>query len=722
MIDVKKLIAGFLVFAIAAIGAGLSFSFFTRPSGTSNTGTAKQFAVVSSASDPSAVPTTAFVDTGSLQGNAAELLSQTDTSSTDAQASDPNNLTNILADSYIDELTAANPSGLTTDASGSISVTPPNMTVVTESIAANPAFQSLSVPDWDTEAQSEPIKVVTSSSQNALAQYGTSIASIYDKYFVSTGLQDSMQNQTEDPSDLSYIDSQVQGALSDTLALETPAPLLGLQQSLVKVLVYEENSLQLAENASNDPVKEAIIFQGEQTKYAAAVSALQQQIQNASSLGLSFNEATTSPNPLVAALFGIQTAHAQWLTFDASNFADWFQNFLKSTLLQILKNTLIALIQKKILTEIQGAHGIPKFVTDFATAMIQSHQAALLNTLHLEIAAAPPSQSAALGLLLNTPYQSPTAIARTASQLASPDSNVGLLAGGFTNFNDYMHLFGQGGNVWANAMTIQQDSAAAGANSQAATQLQTTAQQGWNPDQACSDGSDPNGVHFVCPSGSNPGDLVGVCEDAYGNDVDAESIPNGGKCANGQNPTVTNPGQVTGQTMSAGLQSGTQLITSANDITGLVEALTSALITQLATQAITAAVNAIPNPGVGGISATSISGGGTPPSTPIQCLPSTQTITISSSTGSAIANVSALGGAVDTACITAGNCPTTENSNGTPTYTWSAPGTVQGGAGATVLTGQSLTLTYVTDGTYTATAQASTDHSQNSCTITVTGP
>lgn len=728
MIDVKKLIAGFLVLAIAAVGAGVVFSLVTSSSGKNGPVTTAGPQIEGGAGSGSSVPISAFVDTGSLQGNATEVLDDTNATSTDAQANDPDNLTNILASSFINELDITNPNGLTTIASGTLAMTPPNTQVIAQSIASNPVFQDISMPDWDAEAQAEPI-ATTTASQGAIAQYGDSISSIFNKYFVSNDLENDLNAEAADSSDLPYIYSQLQGALNDTLAVETPTSLLGLQQSLVRMFVYEENSVQLAENAGDDPVKAALIFQEEQSNYASAMNDLQQQIGNASSLGLSLNDAQGAQPPFIAELLGVQVAQAQWITFDATTFAQIIKQYLSNILLQIIKNTLIALIQKKVLTAIQGANGVPKFVTDFGTQMVNAYQSAALNTLNSELAAAPAYQSTALGVLLNTPYQSPTTIARSASQLSSPDSNISQLANGFTNYNDYFALFGQGGNVWSNAMTIQQDAAAAGTNSQSANQTQNIAQQGWSADETCSDGSNPQeNVQYVCPSGTTPDpDLAGVCDGPNGSTVDATSIPTPGKCANGQNPTITNPGQVTGQSMNAALQSGTQLITSANDITGLVAALTTSLISQLAQQAITAATNAATtggnNPGVGGISSSTITtSSSSADQIPIQCLPTIQSITISSSTGYAVTNVSAIGGTIDTTCATNGDCPSTVNPDGTPIYNWSAPGSVAGGTGTTVLTGDSLTLTYTTPGTYYTTVTASTDYTQASCAIDVTAP
>ena len=45
-----------------------------------------------------------------------------------------------------------------------------------------------------------------------------------------------------------------------------------------------------------------------------------------------------------------------------------------------------------------------------------------------------------------------------------------------------------------------------------------------------------------------------------------ETVPNGGKCADGSDPKTILPGQVTGQESNTALKTGTENITSANDI------------------------------------------------------------------------------------------------------------------------------------------------------------
>ena len=286
-------------------------------------------------------------------------------------------------------------------------------------------------------------------------------------------------------------------------------------------------------------------------------------------------------------------------------------------------------------------------------------------------------------------------------------------------------------------MAIRDQALTSASNNQTAKQTQTTAQQGWNGDSTCPDGSDPqNGTHQVC----SVGNLVdGACyagdggpgDHAVGTPID---IPNDGLCPptdenpDGTDPTTILPGQVTNQESNTALKTGSENITSANDIAGLLDALLTSLLNQLSQNAINLATSAIngvintqspSNTGITGVASSSLTNtnnSSTATQQPVQCLPSIQTATISTSTGTGLAyvNMSATGGKIDTSCVTTNSCPSTENSDGTPLYNWTAPGSTEGAGN-----GQNITLTYSIPGTYSVSVIASTDNSQSSCQIHV---
>jgi hypothetical protein len=202
---------------------------------------------------------------------------------------------------------------------------------------------------------------------------------------------------------------------------------------------------------------------------------------------------------------------------------------------------------------------------------------------------------------------------------------------------------------------------------------------------------------------------------------------------------------VTGQGFFAGLKSGAENITSAKNIAGILNALLSSVLNTLAQDAISFSNTQLNNltngtsgggsdSGIIGVSSSSLTLAIPSSTSMMQCIPASQTIifgtsvsssTVASSptqTGSPVSSVtasfSAAGGAIDSTCAGNNNCPSTEKSDGTPIYTWSAPGSVNYSTTGVLPTGNSFFATYTTPGTYFVIATASTDNSTSTCEVT----
>ena len=737
MIDVKKLITGFLILAVAAVASGLILSFAGNFTAATKTPNNPIVAGIGTGTN-SGIVANAFVDTGTIQGNAAEVLTITDTSSTKAVATDPTNLTSAFADSVVNGLVAANPDGFATDASGTPLFNAPDTASVASEISSNPTVNDFKITKWNIAANDHLIKVIQSASAADIAQYSNSMDSIFNKYFVSTELDTSLQSSNIDPATLTYTGTQVQGALNDALALQVPSSLVPLQKSFIHVLMFEENAAQMNQLAATDPVKASLTLQSEQDQFTAALSDLQKQVQIASTVGfMGSKEEPSASVPFIAELLGVQPAHAQLATHDPLTFAAVMSiygkeiwKYAQDTILQILKNTLVSLIQQKVLTAIQG-NGVPQFVTDYGTELINSFQTAALNKLDSDIQCVPVAEQHLLTIMLSAPLVNQGNLADNGcsaefqSQLGNTLANNQLF-NQFTNFNDFFQVLG-GGNIWANAIKIQDDALEAGANSQNAKQTQEIAQQGWHGSQTCLDGSNPNGKRPTCGNGASlvygPSAIVGDPPTGCSNGSPILTVPNNGTCANGSSSQITTPGQVTGQSFFTVLKSGVENITSARNIAGLLNSLVTSLLNTLSQNAINfanqRANGALTDSGLSGINPANIAA--TPSSTtPLatQCLPTIQSATLSTSPSQAVATVYANGGAIDAACAAGGFCPTTENPDGTPIYNWNVPGSSQAKTGKSI-SGDTIQLTYTAPGVYFATVTASTDNTTSSCEIDV---
>lgn len=594
MINVKKLITGFLILAAAGGSAALIFSTTTGPA-THN------FAIASQTVSPDqlAINGNAFVNPPSAPDVVTNALDNavnpSVTSSTEAELADPNNLTSVLSGSFLNALVSANPNGVQSDASGNVALAPPDNTAVLAELAKNPALKSLKIPNWDFEAATQPIAIATNDSPDAVTSYANALQDIFNRDFVQTNLM-SMLSQNSDPSATSYVGEKIQSALQDIGGIQTPMAAVNFQKGLIKLLVYEKNMLALAGSASGDPVKTTLVFQAEKQKYNTALEDFKTELQKSPvakslSFGGGIQKEHRGALAFLDTIMGIKTAHAQWITFDPTVFGQILLEYANNIILQILKNTIIFAMQQTVLKWIQGS-GVPRFIQNWGTTLANAYLQSGLSALDSQ-----------MSCINSSPFQ--TQVRFTLGAFYKPNNNnvcaVQFQTGLANNLSQFYNHFANGG--WVSYGSIMQpdnnyygslfftaqvvDNTAR--NQQQAVQAQAIANQGWNGSQQCNDGSDPTtGTHAYCEDGSAP-DSSGGCK----NGAPALLAPNNGQCADGSAPTVTSPGQVTGQVFNSAVDSGSKLVTAANDIAGLLTALLSSLLNSLATEAITAASGAL---------------------------------------------------------------------------------------------------------------------------------
>lgn len=719
MIDVKKLITGFLILAAtAAISAGFILSPLAGvlgQSSASNPPVAQ--ATISDSATSSALANNAFLNTTAIPYDTSSDVLPTYVSATavaSSSADDQNNLTDLFADAYLGGVIGTNPNGPALDANGNPEIAVPDALGIANVVANASATEQLQIPNWDTEANSQAIRVLPTSNTTTIAQYDTAFSNVVSSHLTSQ-VDTILDNpDTADTSDLASVGTAIQQTLGDTLALQTPASLVGTQRDLVKLLVYDKNSIQLLVLAQTDPVKASLIYQQESDKFQAAEDAFQADINKMSSStgATSLNADPTSPDAFVAmvdAALGIQTAHAQLevidnaLTFLTSsihvqNIGDKVQALIKNILLQILKNTLIAVIQRKVLVWIQGS-GAPRFITNWSTQLVNAYTQAAIGAINGAMSCDYAGFTGQLNVLLRLPYTGQSGPScgntfakalggSTLQQFESSFKSGSWLAFGAGNLptnNYYSSLF-------FNSQIVDYN----GKNAQVAIQAKSVASQGAKGDQVCADGSNPNGISYYCtsPDGKDytsntpcPANNVGTQE------VEA----NNGTCANGDEPNGTTPGIFTVNTENSAGDSSPKLLVGANDIVGVLNAVANSLISGLANAAISAAGNAVN--GILSVNPTSIQGGGTPPpGVALSCTPSTQTIQ-SSPTSTPPITIAATGGTLDV------------NDN-PPTYTWLS----SDGATSSL---SIFTHTFSGAGTYSVTLNDSTGDAAAICNVTV---
>jgi hypothetical protein len=732
MIDVKKLITGFLILATAAVCSGLIFSLTSVAPNVATVATPQ--VTIGEIGNGAGMNNNAFLPTEDQVAEATAILAPDLASSTmTVTSTDPTNLTDALASQFVNGVVSANPSGPSgVDADGNPVLTDPDINAIAAAVAGTSATKDLSIPNWDTEAAAIPV-AVTPSSPAALTNYGTDVDNTLNSH-VNAQVQSIISSTTDSatPSDLSYVQSQIQNTLQDVASLKVPAPAVAYHKSLLAELVYQKNMAQLSALAQTDPVKASIIFQEEQQKFSAVQQNLLTQAQDLASKSLSLQEPVqhSRGNMLLSFInntFEVPHAQAQWPVFDPATWSlieanqledigDQLEGILKNTLLQILKNTLIALVQSKVLKWVQGS-GAPRFITNWGTQMVNAAQQSALNQINSQITSGCNVYSGfapQISVNLKSLYV-PATNSACANQFAA--------ALGANSFQKFYSDFSSGGFIAYGASTLPSGNISASQffqaqktdlayrNQQAATVAQTQTSQGFTGDAMCDDHSNPKGTSQTCEMDGGGEYVVpagGQC--AAGDKL--VTVPNNGLCADGSQPIVQTPSAVTGFNLDTAGQGTTQEIAAANDIIGLLNSVLSSLVLGLANAAVTAAGQVV-NQTLTSQSPSGISAGAasTPaPTAPqLACNPTSQTIFAMSATSTVGSSTIVVPTSTIPASVTAAGGTPDANGN-IPTYSWSASNGTSG-------SGPLFSDAFATPGTYTITLTDSTNDAPATCTV-----
>lgn len=326
MLDVKKLITGFLILALGASASAWILSAGTNPFQVSSSGPGT--GVYSS----STVSGSAFAESNSEPQDIETLLAGGLPSSTEAALSDPNNLTAAMGDSLLDGLVSANPDGIQTDDNGDGEVNQPDNQAILTELAGDQAAQNIQSPNWDIEVAEDEasMKISQKPTHNDIEGYMSSFNDINQKYFIQTGLVQAAENASTtdvadlvlDPSTIMGSAPEISGALTAALQMNVPAPFAPFQKSFIKLLVYEKNTALLFNSISTDPARSVLALDVEENSYDAAVDKFNTERENLLSANIVAMESNPSErndlqSRIVAfvnnldGMFSVQSAHAQ---------------------------------------------------------------------------------------------------------------------------------------------------------------------------------------------------------------------------------------------------------------------------------------------------------------------------------------------------------------------------------------------------------------------------
>lgn len=723
MIDVKKLIAVFLILAAGASSSVLIFSYLNNQKMAA--GVHAGLAVDSSLSPLGSNAFAPRPEDNADNGPSPEITNS------------PNNLMGTVTGAVLAGVIAANPEGPATDANGNQTMKSPDQAKILAALANDATIKNFKIPDWEAEAAAQKLNIVKNSTSATIA-YLQSFNDIFQKDIAQNNIE-SITNKNADVSDpdiLAVTAPAIKSAFDEAVQIPTPQNLVGLQKSFVKLLAYQKNIVQITAASANDPIQSSLILEGENSKYQAAVAQFKSEVQknpfrdlalqSNSNNGLSFEDVPndgkqTGPLAFFDAALGIPTAHAvlallpsqivhiiaTWAGTAATweTIANQLWEFMKSLALQMVKNIAIHYIQNKVLAWVKGT-GQPKFVQQWAKTLVNvgiaSANAKLNNITPLICNGYGPAISAALrmdvnigvngGAIRNCPAGTVDATQINLSQPGGWDSYYSMLQPQM-NFNTQL-------------MSAQDAMNAAQGTAQTASAEKTAAAQGFKGDQKCEDGSNPNGTSSMCMNLST-GEMYPEAGLGCTSGDEAFIQTNGGLCANGKEPTVTTPGQITVGVALKAFGTGPDLVVNANNLTGIVVAMAESLMSSIATKAVASANQSIDEEANAGLysSAISTAMSSTPPNPAmpsVSCSPN-PTTQISGSP----AMLMARGGPFD--------------ANGNPpVYKWTAP---EATFPATGPYGDLFPGVYTAVGTYNVIVSPSTAPGTSAtCVVNVTTP
>ncbi len=657
--DLKKIVSFFLIFASITVSSALVF-FDTSP-----TGAPQESGVTADA--PGTLPISDLNNLADISANTNGAQDSKIITDSDLPPAVPTkNLTDTLADNFGREFVSKNSAPALDDSGNLQQLNDLDTNAILGNAASMPAFKDFTIPDWDKEV---PTAEVTANGGNKdLADYTSAIGGIIDTRIVRASLPTLIQNNTI-PGSTEKAKKTIDEALAETANTPVPKQATALQNDLLKLFVYQKNSIALLAHAEEDPLKAALIFNTYSGKLDGVVADATRDFQNLQTLsGLhpETNKALASLNEFL----GIRVAHAQFggivhdPIFNVTEIAEQVKEFISHTLLQVLINSLINRIEAQTVNWINNG-GKPQFVTNWKS---------LLEGVGNDVASAAitkisPNLCSSFGPLVKIALLPvpPLGTPNFGSQ-CTLDSVVSNAKSFYNNFQSggwiaYTSALNPANNLYGSIIINSDKVQREVEKEQQATQNKAVSASGFFSIGICADGSKANS-HQIC--------------------------------ANGVAAQTTTPGDVLGKNLANSLGATKDTIVNAQSITGLVAVVVNSALNKLITSGVSGLVGLVTD-ATGNLS----NSPGLPPS-PAPPLPTPST---SPTTCTPLSQTTAVG---EPTVITA-------SGGDGATYTWSAPG----GSPSTG-NGGFFSNTYASAGTYSVVVKSG-NNTVSACSINVTG-
>lgn len=366
MVDVKKLITGFLVLAALASSSALIFSGFTSNPAPANKAPGGE--------NPAAkVPTNAFVFVEEIpRGSPSNYLSIND----DQQNLAQDNLTANFAVNFANQVLTHNPEGPAVDESGKPStLNLPDEMALSQIIADTAASTKLDVISKPPRSKTT---VIENYSDNDIKKYLAAAQDALQKIASSTEPKISIAEEPT-PEKIIPIQRSLSRAAENIAQLQVPKPLATFHRNLLDLVSNQEGGFAItANNYDSDPLKVIIALQKSNEVLERDVKNFKSELEKIYSLG-SIQPKDNWLLSLVKNVFGIKkinaaipvsvihdtspTSFSKLANLIKKNVED-LKKWIYKTLLRRLVAQLINQLQNQVVSWIQGG-GKPLFITNW---------------------------------------------------------------------------------------------------------------------------------------------------------------------------------------------------------------------------------------------------------------------------------------------------------------------------------------------------------------------
>ncbi len=581
MVDIKKLITGFLILA-SVTG---SFAFVL----SSLTPNQRQFKNIQTAKGTAGfqvkLPANVLVKAEAQGGNNLEITKFKDF----AQTANSSNLTENLAQNLARELLQLNPSG-PQDISGEQSLIVPGdekvATAVKQSLAGFVAQGDYRGPNFDEKIKDGEIKTLASYGSDDVLKYMGAVNGILKKTVLSPEVNGLVEAEPgmESVSAMQLVSLR---ALNEIKSTPVPVVLASVHKQLITLLANQGKFINVVADAEKDPLKTLALTQTTQNKIEAVLQRDSQNLENELKK-IDFQKISKEKDSgekfaaMIRSVFGIETAEAfifvpidclgpSCLHFQAASLViqaktsvttwgnllrrimEWARKFAT----EVLKQKLVNTIQQKIVGWLQGK-GSPLFVTTWTTLLTNAFRSAAGGAIGQITPTLCPSFSGLVSSQLRNIFRGASAVTggTSLSGAFTTQCSLGQSVGSIQNFyndfksggswNGYAALFQQNNNPFGALIEAHDQTARVAAQAVKAKENKAIAGQGYVGTAVCD-----NGFSLT------------------------------GDCPNGEEPHTTTPGSTASNISSHGTKAQIDRIVNAQDVFGLITGLASSYLTKL---------------------------------------------------------------------------------------------------------------------------------------------